>query len=32
MDDLLMLVIVALFFLATYGLLVVCQRLMGDRS
>lgn len=31
MDDLLMLVLTALFFIATYGLLVMCQRLMGEK-
>lgn len=32
MDGLIMLVITGVFFLATYGLLIMCQRLMGGKT
>lgn len=32
MDDIIMLLITAMFFVATYGLLVMCQRLMGGKT
>lgn len=31
MDDLLMLALTVVFFVATYGLLLMCQRLMGEK-
>jgi hypothetical protein len=32
MDDIVMVLVTAVFFLATYGLLLACDRLMGERK